>query len=107
MIAPTLRAALAALEGPQVAAVLARNVIAAARLVTLRVHAPRRPEADQEEEEEEEATAVAGEAGEATVVSEVAVKKHGALPCVVSCRPSGTDTFFFKLHLRWSRPSIS
>ena len=76
VIAPNLKTAPVALEGHQVA-VLARNAIAAARLATLRVHAPRRPEAVQEEE----ATAVVGEeaeAGEATVVLEAgAVKKHG------------------------------
>ena len=80
VIAPNLRAAAAAvaaaLEGRQEVAVLARNAIAAARLVTLRVRAPRRPEVVQE------ATAVAGVAGEATVVLGAgAVKKHGALSC--------------------------
>jgi hypothetical protein len=90
VIAPNPRiaaAAAAALGGRQVA-VLVRNAIAAAKWVTLHVHAPRRPEAVQEEEEE--ATAVAAEEAEAeeaeaTVVLEVgAVKKHGALSHV-SC----------------------
>lgn len=90
VIAPNLTTvpAPAALEGQVV--VLARNAIAAARSVTLRVRAPRRPE----EEAVQEATAVAGE-GEATVVLvagagvgavvvAVAAKKHGALSHV-SC----------------------
>lgn len=85
VIVPNLRAALAALEGPVVVVVvvLAQNAIAAARSATLRVRAPKHPEVAQEatgvvaegEEEEEEATVVLG-----------AVKKHGALSPVLSCR---------------------
>jgi len=73
--AVVVAAAAAALEEGQVmqVVVLALNAIAAARSVTLRVHAPRLPEAVQEE-----ATAVAGE--EATVVlGAAAVRKLGAL----------------------------
>jgi hypothetical protein len=93
VIAPILRAAAAAAAAldrlvAAVLAVLERNAIAAARLVTLRVRAPRRPEAAQE------ATAVVGEAGEATVVLGAgAVKKHGALSQVLSHRSRGTDAF--------------
>jgi hypothetical protein len=88
VIAPNLTTAAAALEGRQevaVLVVLARNAIAAARLVTLRVRAPRRLEAEVEVEAVQEATAV-----EATVVLGAAVavagavKKHGALSHV-SC----------------------
>ena len=117
VIAPNLTAAAAAaLEGQVVVVVvvvaLARNAIAAARSVTLRVRAPRRPEAAVPE-----ATAVVGE--EATVVlgagagAAVAVKKHGVLSRVVSCRIARevlilfVFLFFLKLHLRWSRPSIA
>jgi hypothetical protein len=90
VIAPT-QTAPAAMEGQAV--VLARNAIAAARSVTSRVRAPRRPE----EEAVQEATAVAGEAtvvlgagavaavAAAAVVVVVAAKKHGALSHV-SCR---------------------
>ena len=87
VIVLNLKAALAALEGPVVAVVvvvLARNAIAAARSATLRARAPKHPEvaqeatggvAEGEEEEEEEATVALG-----------AVKKHGALSPVLSCR---------------------
>ena len=90
VIAPNLRAA--ALEEDQVVVVLARNAIAVERLVTLRVHAPRRPEAVQEAE-----AAMAGEVGEATVVLGVgagveAVKKHGGCR-VLSCRLRGVNIF--------------
>jgi hypothetical protein len=107
--APNLTAAPAAALEDQVVVALARNAIAAARSVTLRVRAPRRPEAAVQE-----ATAVAGE--EATVVlgagAAGAVKKHGALSRVVFCRITrGTKYFLFsvflKLHLWWSRPSIA
>jgi hypothetical protein len=88
VIVPNLKAAPAALEGLLVVVVvLARNAIAAARSATLRVRAPKHPEvapeatgvvapeAAAEEEEEEEATVVLG-----------AVKKHGVISPVLSCR---------------------
>ena len=75
VIAPILRAAAVALVEEEVAAVLAQNAIAAERLVTLLVRAPRHPEVAAVQEV---ATAVAGE--EATVaLAAGAVKKHGAL----------------------------
>jgi len=78
-IAPILRAAAAAAAlGGQVV-VLARNAIAAARSVTLRVRAPRHPEAAQEAEAAtagEEATVVLGTGAGAEVE---AVKKHVTL----------------------------
>ena len=90
VIAPNLRAA--ALEEDQVVVVLARNAIAVERLVTLRVRAPRRPEAVQEAE-----AAMAGEVEEATVVLGAgagveAVKKHGGCR-VLSCRLRGANIF--------------
>jgi hypothetical protein len=113
VIAPNLRTAPAALEGQAV--VLARNAIAAARSVTLRVRAPRRPE--EEAVQVQEATAVEAEAtvvlgAGAAGVGVGAVKKHGAFSRrVLSRRPRGTNTFcfrfFLKLHLWWSRPSIA
>jgi Zinc knuckle len=82
-IAPNLRAAPVDLEDQ--VAVLARNAIAAARSVILRVRALRRPEAVQEEE----ATAVVGEAivvsGAGAGAAVGAVKKHGMVSHV-SCR---------------------
>lgn len=107
VIAPNLVAAAAAVAGlGHQVVVLGQNAIAAARSVTLRVRAPRRPEEAAQEAmavvEEEEATEVLGE-------GVVAVKRHGALsllPCLAS--PRGTNTFWFvKLHLWWSRPSIA
>ena len=98
VIAPNLRAAPVVLEGQVAAAgaaVLARNAIAAARWVTLRVRAPRRPEVAQE------VTAVAAEAEEeATVVLGAAVKKHGAFShdsCLVGINT--LFSFFFEVTL--------
>jgi hypothetical protein len=82
-IAPNLRTPAAALGGQAV--VLARNAIAAARSVTLRVRAPRR----LEEEAVQEATAVGATVvlGAAAAAEVGAVKKHGALShvsCIVT-----------------------
>ena len=113
MIAPTLRTAPAVLEVEGLAAVLARNAIAAARSVTLRVRAPRRPE-EEEEEEPQEATTVEATVALGAEAGAGAVKKHGAFSH--SCRidrgvlilyVSGDFSFFLKLHLWWSRPSIA
>jgi len=84
VIAPNLRAAPAALEGQVV--VLARNAIAAARSVTLRVRAPRRPEEEVvvvvvvvvQEATTVEATVVLG-AGVEAEAGAGAVKKHATL----------------------------
>jgi hypothetical protein len=115
VIAPNLVAAAAAVVAGlehQVVVVLGRNAIAAARSVTLRVRAPRRPEEEaaqeamaveeeEEEEEEEEATEVLG-------AGVVAVKRHGALSLAVFRVTEGYQCFrFVKLHLWWSRPSIA
>jgi len=75
VIAPNLKAAPVALEGQVV--VLARNAIAAARSVILRVRAPRRPEAEAEGVQEEATAVVVGEA--TVVLGAGAVKKHVTL----------------------------
>jgi hypothetical protein len=97
VIAPNLRAAPAALEGQVV--VLARNAIAAARSVTLRVRAPRRPEEEVvvvvvvvvQEATTVEATVVLG-AGVEAEAGAGAVKKHGALSHV-SCLVASTEGY--------------
>lgn len=94
VIAPNLVAAAAAVAaglGHQVVVVLGRNAIAAARSVTLRVRAPRRPEEEAAQEamaveEEEEATEVLG-------AGVVAVKRHGALSLAVSRVTKGYQCF--------------
>ena len=93
VIVPNLKAAPAALEGlVVVVAVLAQNAIAAARSVTLRVRAPKHPEAAPE------ATGVVAEeeaAAEATVALG-AVKKHGVISpsCLVAPPKRGTKPYF-------------
>jgi hypothetical protein len=98
VIAPNLRAAPAALEGQVV--VLARNAIAAARSVTLRVRAPRHPEEEVvvvvvvvvvQEATTVEATVVLG-AGVEAEAGAGAVKKHGALSHV-SCLVASTEGY--------------
>jgi len=85
--------------------VLVRNAIDAVRSATLLVRAPRRPEAAQQQ-----ATGVVGEEEETSVVLGGAVKKHGAL-CRVALPEKGTKCFvfsiYFKLHVRWGRPSVA
>ena len=93
MIAPSLRIAPAAVLA--VVVLLVRNVTAAARLATLRVHAPRHPE----EEEVQEAMAVVGEEEEeeeatAPLVVVVAVKKLGARWLYLVALPLADNTLF-------------
>ena len=85
VIVPNLKAAPAALEGlVVVVVVLARNAIAAARSDTLRVRAPKHPVVAPEATGVVAEEAAAAEA-EATVVLG-AVKKHGVISPVLSCR---------------------
>lgn len=74
VIAPILRAVLVAVA--LVALVLERNAIAAVRLATLRVHAPRHPEVVVAQE-----VMAVGEEGGTAILA--AVKKHGALAFLV------------------------
>jgi hypothetical protein len=94
VIVPNLKAAPAALEGlVVVVVVLARNAIAVARSVTLRVRAPKHPEVAPEATgvvAEEEAVVAAAEA---TVVLG-AVKKHGVISPVLSPPKRGTKLYF-------------
>ena len=110
MIAPSLRIAPAAVLA--VVVLLVRNVTAAARLATLRVHAPRHPE----EEEVQEAMAVVGEEEEeeeatAPLAVVVAVKKLGARWLYLVASPLADNTlfrlFFQKLHVRRGRSSVA
>jgi len=112
VIAPSLRIAPAAVLA--VVVLLVRNVTAAARLATLRVHAPRHPE----EEEVQEAMAVVGEEEEeeeeeatAPLVVVVAVKKLGARWLYLVASPLADNTlfrlFFQKLHVRRGRSSVA
>ena len=111
MIAPILRTVPAAVLA---VVALVRNATAVARLATLRVHAPRHPEAEVvrdmvvvvvEEEEEGMAPLVV------VVVVVVAVKKLGARSLYLVASPLADHTYPFstlsKLHVRRGRTSVA
>jgi len=96
VIAPNLRILPAVLEvevevevGVEAPVLVVRSAIAAVKLATLRVHAPRHPEVVQEV-----MAVVEGEATAALVA--VAVKRHGArLFCLVAWRAAANAVFRF------------
>ena len=113
MIAPILRTVPAAVLA---VVALVRNATAVARLATLRVHAPRHPEAEVVrdmvvvvvvvvEEEEGMAPLVV------VVVVVVAVKKLGARSLYLVASPLADHTYPFstlsKLHVRRGRTSVA
>lgn len=98
MIAPSLRIAPAVVLAV-VVVLLVRNVTAAARLATLRVHAPRHPEV----EVVQEVMAVVGEEeGTALLVVVAAVKKLGARWLYLVASPLA-DNILFRLFLKVTR----